>query len=383
MRERFARRQEGFRRQVALVREAILPLLPGQLGNARLDLSAHGPLVRRALHRHGRRIVDLPFQADRSQEVREQRGAVLRELQPDAVGRTRDGVGEEGSVFEALSARHPRRPGDQVVHAERVGQTGLEILAATAVPLPFPQRAEDSLQERHGGAMGGDRRSRKRGACAVEESAEFVHASTPRLHDRVIDRDVREGSARAEPAQRANHQLRCIGHQGFMRQAQALDALGLQAQQEDVRLANQRAGSFTTFVVRQVDDDAAFSPGPHRESGFLSQRAPRRRLEQQHFGPRVCEHHPGSGDGGARSHFDDPNSRRNPDFTSHSATLAQSRRNEATRDGAKRLGRRQPEDTGTLHRAARIRDSRGQHRSRTRRSETQPGSSPPPHGVGE
>ena len=88
------RRMEGLCGQVPLDGEERLPFLPALLADLRLNELAVVPLergIRRGRHRV--QVPDLALETENAKEVREERGTVLRELDPDPIEGARDAVG--------------------------------------------------------------------------------------------------------------------------------------------------------------------------------------------------------------------------------------------------------------------------------------------------
>ena len=175
--------------------------------------------------------------------------------------------------------------------------------------LPLHEGGEDALQREHRGAV---RRHGNRGegrTLTAEQHCELVRASCPAAHQPLVTRHVAQRVVPPEARHFAVHQPRVPRAHGGAVDAKSVGGRRLERGDHHVRVCGELVHPVPPGRRRQVEAHAALAPGPHRERGSLAEPTPVRRLDDQHVGAVVGEHHACHRCADALADLDDPQTR--------------------------------------------------------------------------
>ena len=307
VRQRVARPREGLRRNVRVLGEDGLPLVPRPFADpveqdgAQCSRSYGVGDVRR---RTERLLFEQVLEVEGSEERPEQARGVLAELQPDTVAGARHRVEEHRHVRDAQRSIGTGRPSGKVEHTQCPQQAGLDPLATTGV-LPLHESGKDALQREHRRAERGYRNRGKRRTLTFEQHPELVGPSRPCGNHALVTGHVTKGMVPPEPRDLAVHEPWVRRAHRRAVDTEPVGGRRLECSDHHVRVSGQLVHAVSPARRRQVDAHAALAPRPHRERGARSQATPVRRLDDQHVGAVIGEHHAGQCGADALADLDD------------------------------------------------------------------------------
>ena len=310
MRQRVARPRERLRGDVGVLGEDHLPLVPRPFADSIEQDRAQGSRVvwvsdvRRGAERF---LLQHVLELESTEERPEQAGRVLTELQPDTVAGARHRVDEHRHVGHAQALGPHRVPiaiRSNTLRARQ--QAGLDPLPSDrCAPAPGAQRRCLPTRASRRRAWPPEPRERPdvRRRTAPRTRALVRPPTTPNRRNPATSLS---GWSRPNPVTSQCTSREFAAHMVGAVDAEPVGRRRLERSDHHVGVGGQLSHPVTSGGRRQIEAHAALAPRPHRECGGLAEPTPVRRLDHQHVGAVVGEHHARHRGADALADLDDP-----------------------------------------------------------------------------